>query len=82
MVKGVDIGRFPMLNFSPMKKSDVLEHFHGVTATASALSKAGYPISKQAISKWPDEVPELRARQIEEITGGILSLRRPVTEAA
>lgn len=65
-----------------MKKRDVLEHFSGVTATAAALSKAGYPISKSAISKWPDEVPELRARQIEEITGGALSLRRAAQEAA
>ena len=50
-----------------MKKTDVLKHFDGVINTANALG-----ISKQAVSKWPDEIPRLRAYQIERITKGQL----------
>ncbi len=50
-----------------MKKADVIEFFGGVTETAKALK-----IKSQAVSQWPDEVPELRAYQIEAITKGAL----------
>lgn len=50
-----------------MKKNDVIKHFGGVVETAKALG-----IKSQSVSGWPDEVPELRAFQIEKITGGEL----------
>lgn len=51
----------------PLKKSDVIAHFETVTAVAEALG-----ISIQAVSKWPEDVPELRALQLERITDGEL----------
>lgn len=50
-----------------MKKTDVIKHFGGVVQTAKALG-----IKSQSVSGWPDEVPELRAFQIEKITSGKL----------
>lgn len=50
-----------------MKKVDVLKHFGGVVETAKALG-----IKSQSVSGWPDDVPELRAFQIEKITAGKL----------
>jgi len=50
-----------------MKKIDVIKHFGGVVETAKALG-----IKSQSVSGWPDDVPELRAFQIEKITGGKL----------
>ncbi|MDP5205839.1 Cro/CI family transcriptional regulator [Alishewanella sp. SMS8] len=50
-----------------MKKVDVIKHFGGVVETAKALG-----IKSQSVSGWPDEVPELRAFQIEKITSGKL----------
>ncbi|MBU2113691.1 MAG: Cro/Cl family transcriptional regulator [Gammaproteobacteria bacterium] len=50
-----------------MKKKDVIDHFGGVVETAKALG-----IKSQSVSGWPDDVPELRAFQIEKITGGQL----------
>ena len=41
--------------------------FGGVVETAKALG-----IKSQSVSGWPDDVPELRAFQIEKITGGQL----------
>lgn len=51
----------------PMKKKDVINHFGGVVETAKALG-----IKSQSVSGWPDDVPELRAFQIEKITQGKL----------
>lgn len=50
-----------------MKKSDALSHFGGVIATANALG-----ISHAAVSKWSDEIPMLRAYEIERLTEGQL----------
>lgn len=50
-----------------MKKKDVIKHFGGVVETAKALG-----IKSQSVSQWPDEVPELRALQLEKITSGKL----------
>jgi transcriptional repressor of cell division inhibition gene dicB len=54
-----------------MKKSDVVNFFGGVTKTAVALG-----LTKSAVSKWPDELPPLRALQVEEVTGGNLKADR------
>jgi transcriptional repressor of cell division inhibition gene dicB len=59
-----------------MKKRDVVEYFGSITKAAEALK-----INSQAISQWPDDVPELRAYQIEVITGGALRAR-PEAETA
>lgn len=49
-----------------MWKSDVLDYFGGVSVeVARALG-----VTKQAISRWNDLVPELAARRLYEITDG------------
>lgn len=50
-----------------MNKQDVIKHFGGVVETAKALG-----IKSQSVSGWPDQVPKLRAFQIEKITSGKL----------
>lgn len=50
-----------------MRKKDVIGHFGGLTATAKALG-----ITPQAVYAWGEEVPHLRACQIELITSGSL----------
>lgn len=52
-----------------MKKTDVIKHFGGVVETAKALG-----IKSQSVSGWPEDVPELRAFQIEKITNGELKV--------
>lgn len=52
-----------------MKKKTVIEHFGGVLATAKALG-----ITSQSVSQWPEEIPELRAFQIERLTKGLLKV--------
>lgn len=52
-----------------MKKKTVIEHFGGVLATAKALG-----ITSQSVSQWPEEIPELRAFQIERLTNGLLTV--------
>lgn len=52
-----------------MKKSAALMHFGSATRVADALG-----ISQAAVSQWPEEIPELRAYQIERITGGALKV--------
>ncbi|MCS6126656.1 Cro/Cl family transcriptional regulator [Shewanella baltica] len=52
-----------------MKKSDVLKFFGGTAATAAALN-----IKSPSVSGWGDEVPELRAYQIERLTDGELKV--------
>lgn len=64
-----------------MKKSEVLNHFGSQRAVAQKLTAAGYPISQPAVCQWPEEVPLLRAYQIERITNGALKAepkRQPV----
>lgn len=50
-----------------MKKNDVISHFGTMTKAAEALG-----LTKSAISQWPDEIPQLRAFEIERLTGGKL----------
>lgn len=59
-----------------MKKADVVAHFGNQTKVANALG-----ISHVAVSKWGDDIPLLRAYQIERITNGALKAepkRQPV----
>ena len=50
-----------------MTKKEVINFFGSQTAIAKALS-----ISQAAVSKWGDDVPPLRALQLEFITNGKL----------
>lgn len=50
-----------------MRKSEVIEHFGGVSKTASALG-----ISHPAVCRWGDVIPEKQAFVIERITKGKL----------
>ncbi len=50
-----------------MKTADVITHFGGITPLAKAIG-----VKTQAISQWGEIVPELRAYQIEVLTGGAL----------
>ncbi|MCU8015884.1 Cro/CI family transcriptional regulator [Shewanella sp. SM72] len=50
-----------------MKKADAIAHFGSQVKLATAVG-----VSQAAISKWPDDVPELRAFQIERLTDGQL----------
>lgn len=65
-----------------MKKSEVLNHFGSQRAVAQRLTAAGYPISQPAVCKWPEDVPLLRAFQIERITDGALKAEQPDQPAA
>lgn len=53
-----------MLN---MNKSDVISYFGTGTEVAKALG-----IKPSAVYQWPQEVPQLRAFQIEKLTNGAL----------
>jgi DNA-binding transcriptional regulator YdaS (Cro superfamily) len=60
-----------------MKKAAAIGHFGSQVKLAAAIG-----VSQAAISKWPEDVPELRAYQIERLTGGKLkacplSLKKP-----
>ena len=50
-----------------MKTDDVIAHFGGITPLAKALG-----VKTQAISQWGENIPKLRAYQIEVLTGGEL----------
>ncbi len=50
-----------------MKTKDAISFFGNKCSLARALK-----LSKSAISQWPDNVPELRAYQIERLTNGQL----------
>jgi len=53
-----------------VKASDVIEHFGSATKAAEAIG-----VTRSAVSQWlmnEDRVPELRAYQIERLTGGAL----------
>lgn len=50
-----------------MKKALVINHFGSVSALAEALG-----INTAAIYQWGDDVPRLRAYEIERITNGEL----------
>lgn len=46
-----------------MRKADVIKHFGTQSAVAEALQ-----ISVQAVSQWPDIIPEGAAYKIESVT--------------
>jgi len=53
-----------------MEKTQAISHFGSAANLARALG-----ISKAAVSQWKDQVPELRALQLERLTDGELRLR-------
>lgn len=55
-----------------MKKADAIQYFGSQTKLAQALS-----IAPASVSQWGDEVPELRAFQIERLTSGRLKAVPP-----
>jgi DNA-binding transcriptional regulator YdaS (Cro superfamily) len=58
-----------------MKKKIAVDHFKGKSNLAKALG-----ISPASVSQWPDDVPELRAYQIERLTNGKLKADVPRIE--
>lgn len=50
-----------------MKKADAVAHFGTHEKLANALG-----ISRASVSQWGEDVPELRAFQLERITNGAL----------
>lgn len=50
-----------------MNKSEALAHFVTGRALAEALG-----ISQPSVSMWPEQIPELRQLQLEQITAGAL----------
>ena len=52
-----------------MRTQDVIRHFGGVTAAARALG-----VTRDAVYKWGDTVPRLRACEIQLRTGGRLTV--------
>jgi DNA-binding transcriptional regulator YdaS (Cro superfamily) len=57
------------------KKADVFAFFGGANATARAFG-----VSSGAVAQWGDLIPEIRARQLEEVTDG--KLKPEIQEAA
>ncbi|WP_412522085.1 Cro/CI family transcriptional regulator [Shewanella algae] len=55
-----------------MKTSEAVEHFKGKSKLAKALG-----ITPASVSQWSDDVPELRAYQIERLTHGKLKACAP-----
>ncbi|WP_434939171.1 Cro/CI family transcriptional regulator [Shewanella sp. HL-SH8] len=60
-----------------MKTKDAISHFGSKSQLAKVLG-----VSKGAISQWPDDVPELRAYQIERLTKGKLKADLPRLQQA
>ena len=54
-----------------MKKSDAIAYFGNKIKVAKVLG-----ITAAAITTWGEQIPELRARQLEEITQGALKFDR------
>ena len=50
-----------------MKKADVIAHFGSQEKTALALG-----VKQSSVSRWENEIPALRAFEIERITNGAL----------
>ena len=83
----ITVGRFSILAFNVkhaypirMRKQDVLNFFdHNGAAVAKALG-----ITRVAVNLWPDDglIPELRARQLHEITNGKLRFRPELYQRA
>ncbi|MBU6956071.1 Cro/CI family transcriptional regulator [Hahella sp. HN01] len=55
-----------------MKKTEAVQFFGSQQALADVLK-----LHKSAISQWGEIIPELRALQLENITGGKLKACRP-----
>lgn len=60
-----------------MKTEEAVDHFGGRKALAQALN-----IWPHAIGRWGEYPPELRQRQIEDISGGALQREPMPTDAA
>lgn len=60
-----------------MKTKDVLAHFGTQEAVGNALG-----ISQAAVAQWGDDVPMLRAYELERITRGKLKVEKPKRKAA
>jgi DNA-binding transcriptional regulator YdaS (Cro superfamily) len=58
-----------------MLKAEAIEYFGSSKNLADALN-----VTKGSVSQWGEEVPELRAYQIERITGGKLKVSNPPVE--
>lgn len=52
-----------------MKKNSAIKYFGSSSELANQLN-----ISKQSISQWGDDVPRLRAFEIERLTNGVLTV--------
>lgn len=50
-----------------MTKSEVINHFQGVTKAAAALNR-----TKGAISQWPEDLPFETQCYVEVMTNGVL----------
>ena len=50
-----------------MRKQKAISHFGGVLELARALK-----INRSAVYQWKDQVPPLRAAQLQALTGGAL----------
>ena len=55
-----------------MKTKDAILYFGSKSQLAKYLG-----LTKGAVSQWPDDVPELRAYQIERLTNGVLKADVP-----
>ena len=53
-----------------MRKSDAVEHFGGVKKLAALLG-----VTRQAIYKWPDVVPDLYQYKLHHLSRGRLPLK-------
>lgn len=60
-----------------MKTKDAILHFGSKSQLAKNLG-----VTKGAISQWPDDVPQLRAYQIERLTKGKLKADLPQIKQA
>lgn len=61
-----------MVNSQPMKTREAVHHFGSKASVAKALG-----ISRAAVTRWGEHVPEGRAYQLELITGGALRAEWP-----
>jgi transcriptional repressor of cell division inhibition gene dicB len=59
-----------------MTKTDAIKFFGSSSNLAKALG-----VTKQAVSRWPDDIPDGRQFQIEVITDGKLKADRKVAAA-
>tara|TARA_B100001063_G_scaffold246739_1_gene287306 strand:+ start:2065 stop:2250 length:186 start_codon:yes stop_codon:yes gene_type:complete len=60
-----------------LKKIDAIAHFGSATKLAKAIK-----IAPAAISQWGENIPMLRAYQIERITNGALKAEEPELKKA